>query len=238
MSSARNSKLPTHIAIIMDGNRRWARKHKLSAVAGHDYVAEKALEPLVDRCIELGIAYLTFWAFSTENWERRKHEVEGMMRVFRKGLKRNVEQLFEKGVRLQIIGDIDKFPKDISEQAKDWIKKSENNKAITVCFALNYGGRDELVRVVKRLLKAISNDQFLMSNLTEQSFAQFLDTKGMPDPDLIIRTGGEKRLSGFMSWQSAYSELYFPEVLMPDFTAKELDKAIVEYQKRSRRFGR
>jgi undecaprenyl diphosphate synthase len=233
-----NKKLPRHIAIIMDGNRRWAKKQGLRTVMGHDYVAEKVLEPIVDRCIALKIPYVTFWAFSTENWERERHEVKGMMKIFRKGLRRSAERLFEKGVKLRIIGDIDAFPSDISEQAKEWVEKSKENQAITVCFALNYGGRDELLRAVGKLLAEIQNSKFKIQNLDENTFSQLLDTVGVPDPDLIIRTGGEQRLSGFMSWQSAYSELYFTKVLMPDFTAEELDKAISEYQKRSRRFGR
>lgn len=253
-------KMPKHVAIIMDGNRRWARKKGWSAVTGHDFVADKVLEPLVDRAIELGISYITFWAFSTENWERNKREVAGMMRIFRKGLKRSVKRLHEKGARLKILGDIDRFPSDIAKQAREWIEISKDNKKITVSFALNYGGRNEILRVIERLIAAkvpqLSGSSHLtrkvrddtagleslptVSNglVTEDEFEKYLDTHGMPDPDLIIRTGGEQRLSGFMSWQSAYSELYFPETLMPDFTPREFDKAMMEYQRRSRRFGK
>ncbi len=230
--------LPKHIAIIMDGNRRWARNKGLPAVAGHDYVAEKLLEPLVDRCIELGIPFITFWAFSTENWQRNQREVKGMMRIFRKGLKRNARRLFEKGARLTIIGDIEKFPEDISLQTKEWVEKSRENKNITVSFALNYGGRDELLRAIAKIEAAIITNKFSISKLNEKTFAQYLDTEGIPDPDLIIRTGGEQRLSGFMSWQSAYSELYFTQTLMPDFDAECLSEAVQWYQQRNRRFGR
>jgi len=222
----------------MDGNRRWAKRHGLSAVAGHDYVAEKVLEPLVDRAIALGIPYLTFWAFSTENWQRNRREIEGIMRIFRKGLRRSAERLFEKGVRLRILGDIDKFPDDISQQAKGWVEKSKGNKRITVVFALNYGGRDELLRAVRKLVKALKTEDIKLKDVDEEMLSRYLDTAGMPDPDLIIRTGGEQRLSGFLPWQSIYSEFYFTEILMPDFTPKEFDKAVGEYQRRKRRFGR
>ncbi len=252
-------KMPKHVAIIMDGNRRWARKKRWSALAGHDFVADKVLEPLVDRAIELGIQYMTFWAFSTENWERSRREVAGMMRIFRKGLKKSVKRLHEKGVRLKILGDIDKFPRDIAKQAREWIEISKDNKKITVSFALNYGGRNEILRAIERLIAAkvpqLSGSSHLTRKarddtagleslptvssglVTEDEFEKYLDTRGVPDPDLIIRTGGEQRLSGFMSWQSAYSELYFPKTLMPDFSVQEFDKALKEYGKRSRRFG-
>lgn len=265
MSEPEESKVPGHVAIIMDGNRRWAKEQGLSAVAGHDYVVENLLEPIVERSIELGIGYITFWAFSTENWQRNKREVKGMMGIFRKGLKRSAEKLFEKGVKLRILGDIDKFPRDIARQAKEWVVKSKSNQAITVNIALNYGGRDELLRAIRRILSAqLRNpalrklliqplhkpvassgdklDDLILSNLSklvnEVEIEKYLDTKGIPDPDLIIRTGGEKRLSGFMSWQSAYSELYFTDVLMPNFTIKEFDKAIVDFHLRRRRFGK
>lgn len=234
----KSKKLPRHIAIIMDGNRRWAREKGLPVVAGHDFVAEKLIEPLVDKCIELCIPYITFWAFSTENWQRSRGEVEGMMRIFRKGLQRNAKRLFEKGVRLKIIGDMEKFPDDIAEQATGWVEKSRNNKKVTVTFALNYGGRDELLRAICRLYEEIQDSKFKIQNLNQEIFTKFLDTEGLPDPDLIIRSGGEKRLSGFMSWQSAYSELYFTETLMPEFNQNELDRAIEWYQKRQRRFGK
>lgn len=228
--------VPNHIAIIMDGNRRWAKKNGLSVVAGHDYVAEKLIEPLVDRCIEHGISYITFWAFSTENWQRRKTEVKGMMRIFRKGLRRDAKRLFEKGVRIRILGDIGRFPEDIAKQARDWVEKSKKNTTITASFALNYGGRDEILRAISKM---ITDHRSQITDLQpdEDLFGNYLDTAGMPDPDLIIRTGGEQRLSGFMSWQSAYSELYFTETFMPDFNVGELDKALISYTQRVRRFG-
>lgn len=228
------SRLPKHIAIIMDGNRRWARSHGLEIIRGHEYVVDKVIEPLTDRCIELGIPYLTLWAFSTENWKRDKAEIEGMMCLFRKAFERKTEDLHAKGVRMQILGDIEKFPGDIAEQAKKWAKLSEKNAKITISFALNYGGRQEILRGIHRA----AQQGLDLSSITEEQFSALLDTAKVPDPDLIIRPGGQLRLSGFMPWQSVYSELYFSDTLMPDFGAQELDLALEEYQARQRRFGK
>jgi undecaprenyl diphosphate synthase len=221
-----------HIAIIMDGNRRWAKKKGLGAVNGHQHVVDNVIEPLVDRLIELKIPYLTLWAFSTENWERDKLELNGIMQLFRHAFERKVEDLHKKGVRLQILGEIERFPKDIAEQAKRWVETSKENTKITLSVALNYGGRDEILRGVKKAIDAGNKE------LTEKDFSQLLDTKNVPDPDLIIRPGGQFRLSGFLPWQSVYSELYFSPVLMPDFTVDELNLAIEEFNNRQRRFGK
>jgi len=228
-------KIPTNVAIIMDGNRRWARKHGLRILAGHERVAFGAIEPLIVRCIELGIPYLTLWVFSTENWKRDKREVGGIMGIFRKSLKKDVERFHKMGVRLRVLGDLSRFSKDIREGFLNWIEKSKNNKKITLTLAINYGGREEILRAVARIAKS---EKRKAKRLTEEEFAQYLDIVGMPDPDLMIRTGGEKRLSGFMLWQSEYSELYFTKTLMPDFGPKELEKAIKEYSQRQRRFGK
>jgi|SRR5579859_2268315 len=222
---------PKHIAIIMDGNRRWAKKHGLAALRGHQYVTDKVIEPLVDHCIELGIEYVTFWAFSTENWRRDHREVEGLMQLFRHAFHKNSQNLYEKGVRLNAIGDLQKFPADIQKSIIDWVEKSKNNTKIVVTFALNYGGRDEILRAMKNMTAA-------QKEITEESFSQSLDTYNMPDPDLIIRPGGELRLSGFLPWQSVYAELYFTDVLMPDFLPPELDKALAEFARRKRNFGK
>lgn len=225
---------PKHLAIIMDGNRRWARQHKLEALKGHEYVANKVIEPLVDRCIEHGVQYLTLWAFSTENWHRDRSEVEGLMNLFRSAFSRNAEQLHKKGVRIQMIGDLSKFPQDIQDNVKDWLAKSAGNSKITVTFALNYGGRDEILRAVNAWQQSNSKSD----DLTEAELAKYLDTATTPDPDMIIRPGGEQRLSGFLPWQSVYAELYFTDILMPDFSPAELDKALAEYAVRQRRFGK
>lgn len=233
MTKQKPNNVPTHVAIIMDGNRRWAVKKGLGPVDGHKYAAEKAIEPIVERALEKGIEFLTFWAFSSENWKRDKKELEGLFKIFRGALKQKTDKLNEKGVKLQIIGDINQFPKDITQKAIEGVKKTANNDKITVSFALNYGGRPELLRAVKKMLK----DKVSPMELTERTFSSYLDTAGMPDPDLIIRTGGEKRLSGLMPWQAIYAEIYFTDTLWPDFTPRRFDKAVAEYQKRTRRFG-
>lgn len=220
-----------HIAIIMDGNRRWAKQHKLQALQGHEYVANKVIEPLVERCIDHHIPYLTLWAFSTENWRRDPQEVEGLMNLFREAFTRNAKRLHEQGVRLNAIGDLSKFPQDIQENVAKWLDLSKKNTRITVTFALNYGGRDEIVRAVQKMV-----DQ--KKEISEENLSHCLDAQTLPDPDLIIRPGGEQRLSGFLPWQSVYAELYFTDVLMPDFNTSELDKAVTEFQHRARRFGK
>lgn len=230
-------RLPAHVAIIMDGNRRWARQRGLAAVMGHDKAARDVIEPIVDRAIQLGIKFLTFWAFSTENWKRDKSEIKALMGLFREGFDRLGNKLHEKGVKLNIVGEMSKFPQDIQEKSRKYMELSRGNTKITVSFALNYGGRDEILRAVRRLFEKIRNSKFEILNLNEEMFAKFLDTAGMPDPDLIIRTGGDLRLSGYFPWQSVYSELYFTKALWPEFTPEELDKALSDYSRRERRFG-
>ncbi len=224
--------VPKHVAIIMDGNRRWARAHGWEAIRGHEHVVDTVIEPLVDRCIELEIPYLTLWAFSTENWERDQKEIEGMMKLFRRAFEKKVEDLHKKGVRLHIVGDINRFPEDIAINAKKWVDLSKNNTKITVSFALNYGGRDEILHAVNTLLSQGKKE------VTAQDLESHLATAGMPDPDLIIRPGGQLRLSGFLPWQSVYAELYFTDVLMPEFGREEFDTALQEYAQRQRRFGK
>ncbi|HYD34908.1 MAG TPA: polyprenyl diphosphate synthase [Vitreimonas sp.] len=227
-----SDKVPQHIALIMDGNRRWAKQHKLEALRGHEYVANQVIEPLVEHCIARGVKYLTLWAFSTENWGREKSEVEGLMNLFRHAFTKNAEQLHAKGVRLNTIGDLSRFPIDIHDNIQKWLETSKNNQRITVTFALNYGGRDELVRAINHLLAEGAK------TISAEEISAHLDTAAMPDPDLIIRPGGEQRLSGLLPWQSVYAELYFTDVLMPDFSPAELDKALAEYGHRARRFGK
>jgi len=231
-------KTPTHVAIIMDGNRRWAAMQGLGAVEGHRVAAEKTIEPVVERAIELGIKYLTFWAFSTENRNRDKMELSGLFRIFREALKTRLKRLSEKGVKIRVIGNIDWFPRDIVKRVKDMISLTKDNDAITVSFALNYGGRDEILRAVKKLIKEVEVGRVTLERVDEAEFSNHLDTVGIPDPDLIIRTGGEMRLSGYLPWQAVYAELYFTKVLFPDFSPKEFDKALVDYSKRDRRFGK
>ncbi len=239
-----NEKLPQHIGIIMDGNRRWARRNKRQAFMGHEKVAQERVDELVEYCIKHNIPYLTLWAFSTENWNRPQREVEAIMDLLRRTLKTSLSKLNDQDVRFNTIGELSRFPKDIRQELVHWKKETKNNGQITVTFALNYGGRDEIVRGIKNLFLELIEDNGIkeledkIKGFSEKDFVQYLDTADMPDPDLIIRPGEEKRLSGFMSWQSTYSELYFTDTLMPDFGTKELNKAIEDYVQRQRRFGK
>lgn len=218
--------IPQHVAIIMDGNRRWARQNGLAIIKGHRKVAEEMIERLADFAIAKGIKFLTLWAFSTENWQRPSEEVKGIMELFRETFATSSKRLHQKGVRVAVIGDLSRFPEDIQDGVNFWLKETKNNQKLTVTFALNYGGRDELQRAVRA---------------GGENFENHLDTKKMivlPDPDLLIRPGGEKRLSGFLTWQSVYTELYFTDVLMPDFDEQEFAKALADYASRQRRFGK
>lgn len=233
--------IPQHVGIIMDGNRRWAKKRGLPPIAGHARAVDKTVEELIESAGEMGIKYLTLWAFSTENWGRAEEEVAGLMSLFRKALMTKVQKLIKKGARLRMIGDLSRFPPDIQEGMKKATSEGNKNSKITVVFALNYGGRDEILRAVNRLISESAGQR--MSLLVDQKekekiFSDHLDTAGMPDPELIIRTGGEQRLSGFLMWQSAYSEFYFSDDLFPDFTPEKFEQAIEDYQGRQRRFGK
>ncbi len=233
-----NSNGPKHVAIIMDGNRRWAAKRGLGPIDGHRIASEKTIKPIVEHAIKRGIKYLTFWAFSTENKKRDKTELTGLFQVFRDALKTNIKDLSEMGVKINIVGDITWFPKDIARAAVDFSAETSSNNKITVSFALNYGGREEILRAISRLLDKIQTHQRSVETpITEEEFSNLLDTAGMPDPDLIIRTGGNMRLSGYFPWQAVYAELYFTKTLWPDFTPREFDKALLDFDKRTRRFG-
>ncbi len=229
-----NPKVPQHIAIIMDGNRRWAKAHGLHMLAGHRKVTDEILEPLVEHASDLGIKYLTFWAWSTENWQRHKNEVQGIMKIFKNLIARRWQRLNEKGVRIKIIGDISKFDPEIREGLNMVVTGTQNNNKITAIFALNYGGRDEIIRSINKW----NTNEKKGNKLSEEEFKKYLDTKDFPDPELIVRTGGEQRLSGFLLWQSEYSELYFADWFMPEFTPEKLDLVLADYAERRRRFGR
>lgn len=218
--------IPKHIAVIMDGNRRWAKEHNLPAVEGHRRVATKILEPLIEHAADCGIEYLTLWAWSTENWKRARDEVRGIMKLLRWGFDVYGMRMHKKGMRIKVIGDVSKLDRDIQDSLTKLVELTKNNKRITVIFALNYGGRDEILRAIAK------------SKGSQQDFTELLDTVAIPDPDMIIRPGGEKRLSGFLLWQSEYSELLFTDWYMPEFTPKRLDEAITEFTVRKRRFGR
>jgi len=226
----------THLAVIMDGNRRWAHEYGLPVLEGHRRVVDDIVDPLIGYATERGIQYITFWAWSTENWKRSKDEVFGIMNLFRHMIKKCWQRLHEKGVRIAIIGDISKFPPDIKKSLEDVVEQTKHNTNITAVFALNYGGRDEILRAINKIIENPSSAFRLQPSF--EHFSEMLDTFFIPDPDMIVRTGGEQRLSGFLLWQSEYSELYFPTWYMPEFTKEKLDEVINEFQKRQRRFGK
>ena len=219
-------KIPQHIAIIMDGNRRWAKKKNLSVSKGHRKGVD-ALKGIVQYSGKVGIKYLTVYAFSTENWFRKKVEIVALIKILANALKREVQELNQNNVRLKFIGNIKEFPSNLQKKIKESEEKLKKNTGLNLLVALNYGGRAEIIEAAKKA-----------KNLNEKNIQENLYTKNVPDPELIIRTGGVFRLSNFLLWQAAYSELYFTEVLWPDFKESHLDKAILDYNKRERRFGK
>lgn len=229
-------RVPRHVAIIMDGNRRWAQKQGKRKEMGHWYGAEK-LDLIVRAASELGIKALTVYSFSTENWERPQFEVEILMELLEAYLVNKREDLVKEGVRLCFIGDISKLPENVKKALQDSIEATKNNHRIDLILALNYGGRDEIRRAMINMHQEAQKGKLLFEEITEQTISGYLDTAPWPDPELFIRPSGEFRLSNFLIWQTAYSEIYVTEVLWPDFSKEDLLKAVVTYQKRSRRFG-
>lgn len=229
---------PTHVAIIVDGNRRWAKKQRLPIIAGHKFATDNTIEKIVFHCLDKQIKYVTFWAFSTENWKRGEQFVAGLFQLLAQTLQKNVDKYHQAGIKLNTIGDLSKLPGPLVGKIEAFKQKSQNNQNLTVTLALNYGGRDEIIRAIKKLLKSPGFDPKQIDRLTETEFSQYLDTFNLPDPDIIIRTGGELRLSGFLPWQSQYSELFFTDTLMPDFSLEEFDGILLEFTQRQRRFGK
>lgn len=228
--------LPQHIAIIMDGNGRWAKKRSLPRKAGHKAGAE-ALERIISAAREMGIAHLTVYAFSTENWKRSQDEVDAIMDLLRQYLKNYFTRFLKDNVRMRVIGDISRLDADIQEQIRVIEEKSKEKDGMTVYIALNYGGRDELRRAVTLLAEQVAAGTLSPKDVTEEVIANALDTAGVPDPELLIRTSGEERISNFLLWQLAYTEFCFTDVLWPDFSKSDLEEAICYYQNRERRFG-
>ncbi len=225
-----NQKKLQHIAIIMDGNGRWAQKRGLARAAGHK-AGEKSVLSVIERCLERGIPYLSLYAFSTENKNRDKEELDSLVSILKSFMVRYKDEAIKRDAKIRTMGDLSYFNDDVRESIEEAEKKTANGKTLTINIGLNYGGKDEIVRAIRRAENA-------GVKLTEENFGEFLDTSGLPDPDLIIRTSGEMRLSNFMIYQGAYSELYFTPVLWPDFDGEELDKAIEDYYGRDRRFGK
>lgn len=229
--------LPNHVAIICDGNRRWAKEHKLAVALGHKKAADDVFEPLIDHAKEIGLQYLTFWVFSTENWKRDEQEVEALFDIFRDFFDRRIEDWHKKNVCVRTIGDLSKFPQDIQERVARGVALTENNTSLTVVFAMNYGGRDELVRAVRKVASKVQRGELHPDEVSVETISKAADTAGIPDPDYIIRTSGEQRTSGFLLWQSEYAEYAFPEFYFPEFTVEKFDALLGEYACRKRRFG-
>lgn len=237
-SNKQTQLVPQHLAIICDGNRRWAREHKMEVFKGHEQAVNNVFEPLIDHAILRGIGNVTFWIFSTENWQRDRLEVEGLMNLFRSFFTRQIDDLHAKGVRVNMIGNLDDFAQDIQTKIKEGMAKTKHNKAITVTLAMSYGGRDELRRAIVKIAQKVKAGQLEPEAITQDMIGQNLDTADLPDPDFMVRTSGEFRLSGFMLWQMEYAEMYFPQWHFPEFTPEKLDEVIAEFAKRQRRFGK
>jgi undecaprenyl diphosphate synthase len=226
--------IPVHVAVIPDGNRRWARARKLPDVEGHRVSSEKVLPQIIETLSNAGVKYFTFWALSTENAKKRsKEEYNNLLGLMKFFLERRVSKLHKKNVRIRVIGNVESFPADIQKSVHKAMELTKDNTGITVIFGINYGGRDEIIRGIK---KAAAEGK--IEDLTIDTFGAFLDTKDIPDPDLIIRTGGEKRVSGFMLWQSEYAEYYFTEKLFPEFSPEDFEDAVAVFNKTDRRFGK
>ena len=225
--------LPKHIAITMDGNGRWAKTKGKFRIFGHKS-GVKAVRDTVEGAAEIGIDYLTLYAFSTENWNRPKKEVDALMFLLVSTINKETKTLMDNNIKLTAIGDLTSLPKKCQEELKESIEKTKNNNRTTLILALSYSSRWEILNAIKQIVKEdITADQ-----INEDLFSQYLTTKGVPNPELLIRTSGEQRISNFLLWQIAYSELYFTDVLWPDFRREDLFESIVEYQKRERRFGK
>lgn len=229
--------LPSHIAVIMDGNGRWANKKGAARIFGHRN-AIQAVKDVTEGCGELGIKYLTLYAFSTENWGRPKEEVDGLMELLVNTLKKEINSLHENKVRLQTIGDIGHLPVACQENLKDAIEATSENSGLTLILALSYSGRWEIIEAIKALMLDMIAKDIKPENVNEELFSIYLKTKGIPDPELLIRTSGEMRISNFLLWQIAYTELFVTDTLWPDFRRENLYEAICAYQSRDRRFGK
>jgi undecaprenyl diphosphate synthase len=229
-------KIPQHVAIILDGNGRWAKKRMLPRNMGHVQGA-KTVEQIIEDAHDLGIKYLTVYAFSTENWKRPQEEVDALMKLLKDYLKNCIKRANKNNMRVRVIGDKTRLEASIQEKIQELEEISKENTGINFTIAINYGSRDEMIRAMRKMMLDCKEGDIQPEEINEDIFAHYLDTTGMPDPDLLIRTSGEIRLSNYMLWQLAYTEFYFTDVLWPDFNKKELIKAIEYYNGRDRRFG-
>lgn len=229
--------IPNHVAIILDGNGRWAKKRFLPRTAGHA-VGAKNMEKVCRIAYNMGIKYLTVYAFSTENWNRPKDEVDAIMKLLDDYLKTCIETANENLMKVRVLGDKTALTKEMQERIEALEKETVNNTGLNFNIAINYGSRDEMTRAIKKIIADANDNKLTAADFDEKIFEEYLDTNGVPDPDLLIRTSGEERLSNFLLWQLAYTEFYFTDVLWPDFNKKELTKAIEKYNQRDRRFGK
>ncbi len=230
-------KIPRHIAIIMDGNGRWAKSNGKSRIFGHQN-GVKAVREVTEGCAELGVEYLTLYAFSTENWSRPKLEINALMELLVQTIRKETKTLNKNDIRLQAIGDLTSLPKRCYRELMEAIDMTKNNSRMTLVLALSYSSKWEIIRAVKQTAQNVLEGSIDINDIDEQSFEQHLCTHNFPDPELLIRTSGETRISNFLLWQIAYAELYFCETLWPDFHKPQLHQAIIDYQKRERRFGK
>ena len=229
-------KIPVHVAIIMDGNGRWAKKRGLPRTAGHAQGA-RTVEQILEDADHMGIRYLTVYAFSTENWSRPDSEVKALMNLLRTYMKTSLAKCARNNVRIRVIGDKSRLDKDLQDSIANLEKETASNTGIGFQIAINYGSRDEIVRAVQAAAQKVSSGELRPEDITEAAISDSLDTAGIPDPDLLIRTGGEQRISNFLLWQTAYSELYFCDAAWPDFNKNELEKAVDAYNNRELRYG-
>ena len=229
-------KLPAHVAIIMDGNGRWAQKRLLSRIKGHEKGSE-AVRTVVRSCREIGIPHLTLYAFSTENWQRPRAEVEALMALLKKFLRKERQEMIDKDIRLFTIGQTDRLPADVQSLIYETMDATRNNRALQLTLALSYGGRNEICRAMRAIAAEVAADRLGVDDIDEQLISRYLYTRQIPDPDLLIRTSGEMRISNFLLWQIAYSEIYITPTLWPDFGADEFVRILKDFQSRERRYG-
>ena len=230
----KQKKLPNHIAIIMDGNGRWAKQRNKNRIFGHNQ-AKKSVKECVEYCVEHKIKFLSLFTFSTENWNRPKLEVKALMKLLNIVIKDEINHLIEQNIKIKVIGDISKIPEKTEINLKKAIDKTKNNSGLTLILAINYSGKWDILNATKKIL--IDKNQIDLKIFNDNIFENYLTTANIPEPELIIRTSGEHRISNFYLWQAAYSELFFTDILWPDFNKKELNNAIFEFQNRERRFG-
>ncbi len=232
-----STKLPAHVAIIMDGNGRWAKKRLLNRINGHEKGSD-TVRTVVRTCRQIGISYLTLYAFSTENWQRPKTEVEALMALLKNFLHSEQKEMVENDIRLRVIGQVDRLPEKVREALHQTMSATKDNTAMTLILALSYGGRAEIIRMVQEVAKLIKQGEIDSNAVTAELIADHLYTRDIPDPDLLIRTSGEMRISNFLLWQIAYTEIFVTPTLWPDFSRDELLEILKDYQSRERRFGR